>query len=420
MQHTSDILAATKTQKLMHKLVNIFLLICLFVPMQALAQSNMDIFGYFSTRYEKVFSEPEVQNGKIVRRNVAPEWSNPFMNVMLQHQLGNEFRVFLNLNGAGDGNVEVRNFWGEYTFAPIFRIRLGRVYRKFGLYNEILDAVPTYYGIEPPELFDSDHLIVSRTSTLMVFGNADLGVGQIEYSLATDNGEGGPSLNMIPVGWDLRYRQGIDFLIGLSGYFSGGETTSDVSVGEGSPSTGVMPWMSADAFSVIGGFTEIIHEGLTLQGAYWYSSHDALRNPESIVNLVNGTTLNSNQLNRFLIDPTGPLEQANVNTDGSYAINTWYLRAGYSIYTSRGEIAPYLQWDWYDNPETIASKKWGGDNEAGVSDNGTFNKATVGVVYRPVPNVAIKLDGSSHIYKLNGEQVQYPEIRFDVSYVFGQ
>ena len=41
------------------------------------------------------------------------------------------------------------------------------------------------------------------------------------------------------------------------------------------------------------------------------------------------------------------------------------------------ECVPYLQWDWY-------SKTFGGDNEAGVADDGEFNKAALGIVYRPV------------------------------------
>jgi len=51
---------------------------------------------------------------------------------------------------------------------------------------------------------------------------------------------------------------------------------------------------------------------------------------------------------------------------------------------------------WYSNPETIAKKKYGGDNEAGAADDGVFYKSTVGLVYRPAPEVAIKFDQSFH------------------------
>ena len=81
---------------------------------------------------------------------------------------------------------------------------------------------------------------------------------------------------------------------------------------------------------------------------------------------------------------------------------------------------PYFQWDWSRNPETIASKTFGGDNEAGVSDAGQFHKSTIGVVYRPIPEVAVKLDTSHHIFRFNGETTSYPELRVDFSFVFGQ
>ena len=54
-----------------------------------------------------------------------------------------------------------------------------------------------------------------------------------------------------------------------------------------------------------------------------------------------------------------------------------------------------MQWDRYGNPETIATKDFGGDNEAGVADDGVFN------------NLFPASDVSS------------PEIRLDISYTFG-
>ena len=87
--------------------------------------------------------------------------------------------------------------------------------------------------------------------------------------------------------------------------------------------------------------------------------------------------------------------------------------------TARGEFGPYLQWDAYRNPELVASKKFGGDDEAGAADDGAFTKATAGIVYRPIPQVAFKFDASQHRYTLLGRAVSYPELRLDLSYAFG-
>ena len=309
---------------------------------------------------------------------------------------------------------------GELSVSDHFNVRVGKIYRKFGLYNEILDAVPTYIGIEPPELFDSDHLLISRTTICMIHGLFRLGEGTLNYSLSTDNGEGDIFKDSFPAGFDTHYKFGKDkYTLGISGYTSGGKTNSDAGVGGGPPRSGVLPWMDHDEFYVLGGYTEARVDNLTLQFAYWHARHDCSRDPASVVSVVNGTDINPRQRARFLKNPYGTVDEDNVNVSGDYDVDTAYIRAGYSFVTSFGELVPYVQWDWYASEETIGSKSWGGDNEAGVADDGEFHKGTIGVVYRPIPAVAIKLDGSSHFYKFNGDNEMYPEVRLDFSYIFG-
>lgn len=384
----------------------------------------LHLYGYFSVRWEKVFDEPsrDKASGTTLKDSAPGEWSYPFAHVMLQHRLNDDFRVYANLNGGDFENVDIRNMWGEYKVSPALYLRVGKIYRKFGLYNEILDAVPSYFGIEPPELFDGDHLMISRTTTAMAHGSFDAGSdGILSYALTTDNGEGGPTEGSFPIGADLNYNFGFGkHTLGVSAYTSGGETSPDRGVGEGSPDSGVLPWMAADELNVFGGYFETSLSSFTFQGAFWTASHSATRDAESVVTVVDNADLHQAQIDRFLIDPAGAVDAANVRTRVDYDVQTWYLRAGWSKTTGHGEFLPYVQWDWYSNPETIASKTFGGDNEAGVADDGEFSKATLGLAYRPVPEVAVKLDGSSHIFEFNGKTESYPEVRFDVSYVFGQ
>ncbi|MCH7816987.1 MAG: hypothetical protein IIC60_10510 [Proteobacteria bacterium] len=191
-------------------------------------------------------------------------------------------------------------------------------------------------------------------------------------------------------------------------------------VGDGSPRTGVLPWMAADDFDIFGAYGEFQMGNWLLQAEYWNASHDATRDAAAVVDVINNAGINQAQLNRFLLDPSGPVTASNVRLNGDYEIDTWYIRAGYSMVTSIGEWVPYLQWDVYENPETIQNKRWGGDNEAGLSDNGEFTKGTIGLIYRPVPDVAIKFDISTHFQDFNGRSQSYPEIRFDISYIFGR
>jgi hypothetical protein len=386
-----------------------------------LTLNDLSLYGYFATRFEKVFAEPGLEGNNIVKAAAPAEFIYTSFNLLLQHQITDKFKSFVNLNGAGGGAVDLRNFWGEYAASAAFNVRMGKIYRKFGLYNEILDAVPTYYGIEPPELFDGDHLLISRTTAFMLYGSAGAGAGILNYSVSTDNGEGGPAKGVIPIGYDLNYKfGGGDYTVGISGYTSGGATTSDIGVGEGSPKSGVLPWMASDEFSVLGGYVEAKTGKLTLQTEYWRASHEAQRDPGAVVEMINGGKPNAAQLARFLKNVSAGVSPENVALSAKYDITTWYVRAGLSHETRAGEFAPYVQWDYYSNPETIAKKKFGGDNEAGAADDGVFNKSTVGLAFRPIPQVAAKLDQSFHFYKFNGENVNYWEIRFDVSLLFGQ
>lgn len=386
------------------------------------AQQGLSIYGYFSTRLEKTFAEPLYDGVGIVSSSAPREWAMPFFNVMMQNQPSDRFRIYVNLNGSGADQIDVRNAWGEFSANRYLNIRVGKSYRRFGLYNEALDAVPSYYGIEPPETFDQDHLFLTRTTTLMAHGQADAYTGVINYSVATDNGEGGglPRERAVPLGVDVNYKFNRGrYTIGASGYRSG-ETSPDKGIGEGSPRSGVLPWMASDEFGVVNTYAEFRHRDLTVQLEWAHASHAAVRDADAVIQLLASTDTNANQRARFLSDPAGSTsDPANVRTQTSYDVQTWYLRSGYSFYTSAGEFGPYFQWDWYSNPETIASKTYGGDNEAGVADDGVFNKGTIGVVYRPIPQVGIKLDGSKHFYKLAGQSVSYPELRFDVSYTFG-
>lgn len=387
----------------------------------AATASPLKQYGYFSSRYERTFNEPALDDlGATIYEDAPGEWTHPSLNLMFQQQVNDKVKAYLNINGSGAGTLDVRNMWGEYAFSRALAVRVGKIYRTLGLYNEILDAVPMYIGIEAPELFDADHLMVSRTTQFMVYGSHEVGAGAVRYTGSLDNGEGDPVLDVYPLCFDLRYITANDALtLGSSLYSSNGALTPDKAPGDGSPKGGILPWMAEDDFKVYGGYAQVNYRSVILQFEYWQSPHEALRDPDLVVDVVTNASVSTSQTERFLVDPTRAAEADNVRVPVSFDVKTWYLRGGYSFETKAGEFVPYGQWDWYSNPETIAAKTWGGDNEAGVADDGIFNKATLGLIFRPVPQVALKLDGSTHYYKFNGKDEKYSEIRFDVSYVFG-
>ena len=132
--------------------------------------------------------------------------------------------------------------------------------------------------------------------------------------------------------------------------------------------------------------------------------------------LYNNAGLNAHQINRFF--GGGAPVVGNVVEHVNYDVKTWYVRMGYTIPTDVGTFTPYAFLDWMSNPEEIRSKTYGGDNEAGFADNGIFFKPSLGIVYKPIPVVAIKADGSIHTQKFNGSTETYPEGRLDISFAF--
>lgn len=296
-------------------------------------RSQLQVYGYFASRYEKVYSEPDLnESGATINVDSPGEWTIPSYNLMLQQDIGDGFRAFINLSGAGGESIELRNMWGEYTFNSYAALRIGKMYRRFGLYNEILDAVPTYIGIEPPELFDGDHLLISRTTQFMLSGSLNADVGDVRYAMTTDNGEGDPVMGVHPIAADVKFSTYNDmFTFGTSAYFSNGRLTPDKGVGEGSPSGGILPWMISDEFQVYGGYVQFDNSKALVQAAYWRAEHDAERDPASVVEVINNAGVNEAQLARFLVDPAGAVDVANVNTNAAYDVQTWYVRAGYRI-----------------------------------------------------------------------------------------
>jgi hypothetical protein len=379
------------------------------------------LYGFVDAHIEKVAKTPDSVSatGQTIRVRNPYELDIPNLNVMVLASIYDRYKVFLNLASPGSGSniddepVVVRNAWVE---APIWRnylaFRIGKTYRRFGLYNEILDAVPTFIGIEAPELFDKDHLMLTRTTNMMLHGSADLGQAVINYSLTTGNEERDDKA--IPVGADVYIDLPFGIRLGTSFYHTGGSAVPSRGMGDGSPRGGVVNWMDHDKYMVYGGYAQLKHAGLILQTEFWQADHNAVRSAESVLQLADAG-LNPAQQRRFFSDA----ELTQARTVAKYKVRAFYLRAGYEITLGeRASITPYAQFDYYDNPETINNKDFGGDNEAGLTDNGEFEKYTAGLVMRPVSQVAFKADVSGHRQQFNGKSEFYPEFRLSLAYLW--
>jgi hypothetical protein len=379
------------------------------------------LYGFIDAHFEQVARTPVGvdEDGETVTASNPSEIDVTNFNVMLQGTVYQRYRYFVNLASPGAGSpaedtgLAVRNAWVELPlFREYFNFRIGKTYRRFGLYNELLDAIPTFIGIEPPEMFDDDHLLLTRTTNIMLHGIFTTSDSSFSYALSTgtDEREG----HQVPIGADLRYDFRNNLRIGTSYYTTNGDAIPSKELGEGAPLGGVATWMDEDEFSVTGGYGQVTAAGFILQGEFWFARHNATRNADRVLELMNSDPpLNERQLEQFgLSDPENPEPRL----EADYNVKTGYVRTGYSIPVSSWSLTPYGQFDYYANPEIINDQDNGGDNEAGLTDDGTFYKSTLGVVIRPVSFIAVKIDGSTHTQKFNGETVTYPEIRSSFSF----
>ena len=237
------------------------------------------LYGFIDYHAEKVAETPDSVDADGNTVYVDNPWELDILNlnVMLQGALYDKYRFFLNLAAPGSGsNVEdlsllVRNAWLE---APLVNglliLRAGKLYRRFGLYNEILDATPSFIGIEAPELFDKDHLLLTRTTNLMLHGSLGFESGVVNYALTTGADE--RDAGALPIGADLQVELNWGLTLGSSFYHTGGEAVPSVAVGDGSPKGGVVNWMLHDRYAVFGGYAQFEAGGLILQAEYWHAA----------------------------------------------------------------------------------------------------------------------------------------------------
>lgn len=373
--------------------------------LQANANMNTRIYGYIDGYFEAAEDSPQIGTSEGSKNPLTYDVPNIHMIVMSSKD---SYKSYFNISGGGAEELDVRNAWVEKEiFGEKLAFRLGEMYRKFGLYNEILDATPTYIGIEPPEMFDGDHLFLTRTTNAMFHGQFDLGADKkISYSVTTGNDE--RKSDAVPVGVDVNYTVGTNWKVGASYYNSGGQAKSD-SDGTAPGSGGVLAWMAHDTFDVTGAYVQYTDANWIVQLESTVTNHDAVRDSGRVTTICNDATLNSRQRARFNCGGT-------LDLDGDYEASTTYLRVGHVIPLTEGSITPYAQYDVYENKEMIWEEDFGGDNEGGLADDGRFEKWTLGTVYRPDFNVAMKADYSQHVQKVNGKQDNYGEIRFSFSY----
>ncbi len=96
----------------------------------------------------------------------------------------------------GRGNVVVEYAFGEYSVTDAFRLRAGKMFTHFGIYNEIHTAKPAFLTVKEPQStnknhkFGSDIRFYPRWATgIAALGNTTVGEADLDYIVQITNGE---------------------------------------------------------------------------------------------------------------------------------------------------------------------------------------------------------------------------------------
>jgi hypothetical protein len=128
-------------------------------------------------------------------------------DLVLNIQVTNNFRVASDItweHGAatedGRGNVAVEYAFPEYTFSPLFKVRAGKMFVPFGIYNEIHTAKPAFLTVKEPLSTNKIHKFgheggsttnfFPRWATGLSFvGGTLVGEAFIDYNVQVSNGD---------------------------------------------------------------------------------------------------------------------------------------------------------------------------------------------------------------------------------------
>jgi hypothetical protein len=241
-------------------------------------------------------------------------------------------------------------------------------------------------------------------------------VHKVEYSLATGSDE--RESNQIPLGVDVNYTFDDSIKVGVSYYDTMGKAQPGVRMFEGSPKGGVVNWMAEDEYRVFNAYAQLEKAPWTVEAEYSIARHDARRDPSATMHLSTlAANLSPAQYRRFFTSPFAgpPPIETDVIQDVKYTVHAAYFRLGYEL--SKLRLTPYIQGDYFKNPEIVPIREYGGDNEAGFDDRGRLIKGALGVMLRPLPPVAFKMEYSSHFFmKWGGTSYLDPEFRASLSY----
>lgn len=186
----------------MKKIVLLFLLSsisCLYADWT----DKVTINGYFNFEYENKISGDE----DVKKASEHASFDSDMIDIVLNVQATQNVRVAVDFtwehgtqSESDKGNVGYEYAFAEYTFSDQFKIRTGKMFTPFGIYNEIHTAKPSFMIVKEPNstnkmyyISDDNYeqiMLYPRWETgIALLGNYEIGDIPIDYIIQVANGD---------------------------------------------------------------------------------------------------------------------------------------------------------------------------------------------------------------------------------------
>jgi Phosphate-selective porin O and P len=166
-------------------------------PVRAQYESKLTINGYSGFEFEKQLDEEG--NG-----DPNGSFDADLFDLVLNFQVTDSIRVSTDLtweHGAATeedfGNVAVEYAFVEYAFSDLLKIRAGKMFIPFGIYNEIHTAKPAFLSVKEPASTNKTERIVGDAfrfyprwgAGIAIHGDGLLGERGFSYDVFLSNGD---------------------------------------------------------------------------------------------------------------------------------------------------------------------------------------------------------------------------------------
>ena len=185
------------------KKIFISLLSCSFLVLHADWTDKITMNGYFNVEFEDKIAGD--YSGRLLDEHAS--FDSDMLDIVLNVQATEKVRIAIDFSWehgsqseVNKGNVGFEYAFAEYTFSDQFKVRAGKMFTPFGIYNEIHTAKPSIIILKEPNPTNKMYfisqdkyeqtLLYPRWGTgIAVLGNLNISNIPVDYVVQVINGD---------------------------------------------------------------------------------------------------------------------------------------------------------------------------------------------------------------------------------------